>query len=403
VRGNKLRTALVVAEVALSLVLLIGAGLLWRSFAEIRRVEPGFDAANVVTFTAPVQFTTYYTAGLRANFYDDLARRISELPGVERVGGSAPLPLAGGELYSVGSYGRPGDPENTYQANKADYKAVIPGFFEALEIDLVAGRTFLTSDNQADAQRVAIVDEKLAERVFGNESPLGKELLVDHFSEETFSMERASVVVVGVAANIRSSSLAEEGRETIYVPYIFSSFLPLTYVVRTRTDPSELAAAVRAEVVAMDPDVPVSSVSTLATYVSNSMAPARFMLALIGVFATVALVLASLGLYGVISYSVRQRTREFGVRIAFGAGDGDVVGLVVRQGMLVTAAGIVIGLGASFALRRIVDSLLVGVSPTDPLTYAGVPALLLAISVVACYVPARRATAVDPVEALRDE
>lgn len=403
VRGNKLRTGLVVSEVALSLVLLISAGLLWRSFAELQRIEPGFDAENVVTFTSPLLFTTYYNAGLRATFVNDLGRRISEIPGVEGVGGSAPLPLAGGELYSVGSYGRPDDTDETYQANKADFKAVLPGFFETLDIDLVAGRTFLPSDNEPEAQPVVIIDEKLALRVFGNGDVLGRELIIDHFSEETFSMGRLPVVVVGVVGNVRASSLAAEGRETIYVPYLHYSFLPMTYVVRTRTDPSELVAAVRGVVAAMDPDIPVSGVSTLETYVSDAMAPTRFMLALIGVFASVALVLASLGLYGVIAYSVRQRTREFGVRIAFGAGDGDVVGLVLRQGVLMALGGIAIGLGASFTLRRVVESLLVGVSATDPITYAGVPMLLLAIAVLACYVPARRATSVDPVAALRDE
>jgi putative ABC transport system permease protein len=207
---------------------------------------------------------------------------------------------------------------------------------------------------------------------------------------------------VGVVAPVRSQSLAAEGRETIYVPYYFNSFLPLTYVVRTTADPVGLAAAIRREVDAVDPDLPISDFATLESYVSDAMAQTRFMLALIGVFAGLALLLASLGLYGVISYSVRQRTREIGVRVAFGAENRDIVRLILRQGMVVTASGVAAGLVASLALTRVVDSLLVGVSATDPLTFVGIPALLLGVALIASYVPARRATTVDPVVALTD-
>jgi putative ABC transport system permease protein len=403
VQGNKLRTGLVVTEVALSLVLLVGAGLMLRSFASLQEVEPGFDSENVVTFTAPVQFMKYYTAAARANFAGELGSRLKQIPGVESVGGVTPLPLAGGEQYSVGSYGRIGDPDDVYQANKADYKAVLPGYFETMKIELVSGRTLLPADNEADALDVAVIDQKLAERLFGDEDPLGKELLVDHFNEETFSLERGTVQVVGVVANVRSASLAAEGRETVYVPYIFGPWLPITYVVRTAAEPAQVMSRIREEVVALDPDVPVSGVATLESYVSNAMTPTRFILALIGVFAGLALVLASLGLYGVLSYSARQRTREIGVRVAFGAAERDVVRLVLGQGLVVSMAGILIGLFAAFALTRVMNSVLVGVSSTDAITFGGVPLLLLTVAVVASYVPARRASRVDPVEALREE
>ena len=402
-RGNKLRTVLVVTEVALSLVLLVGAGLMFRSLAELKRVEPGFDAADVVTFTAPLQFSKYYNSASRATFYSDLGARLAQISGVELVGGVTPLPLAGGEQYSVGSYGRVSDPDDVYRANKADFKATLPGYFEAMKIQLVAGRTLLPSDNLPEALQVAVVDRKLAERVFGDMDPLGKELLVDHFSEATFSLERLPVQIVGVVENVRSTSLAAEGRETIYVPYFFQAFLPLTFTVRTAADPASLVTAIRTEVAAVDPDVPISGVATLESYVSGAMAPTRFLLALIGVFAVVALVLASLGLYGVISYSVRQRTREIGVRMAFGATESAVMRLVLGQGMALALSGIVLGLGASFLLTRVAKSLVVGVSATDPLTFAGVSSLLLGVAVVAAWVPARKATLVDPVEALRDE
>lgn len=403
VRGNRLRTALVVTEVALSLVLLVGAGLMMRTFSEIRQVEPGFDPENVLTFTAPLPFLEYYTGARRAGFVNDLGERLERVNGIASVGGVTPLPLAGGELYSVGSYGRIGDSDDVYQANKADFKAVLPGFFETVRVPLVSGRTFLRSDNQAEALSVAVIDQKMAERAFGDEDPIGKELLVDHFNELTFSLERVPVQVVGVVGNVRSQSLAAEGRETIYVPYLFNSFLPLTFVVRTNADPVALAGTIREEVEAMDPNVPMSNFATLESYVSDAMAQTRFMLALIGVFALLALLLASFGLYGVISYSVRQRTREIGVRIAFGAGRGEIVRLVLRQGMGVSAAGVVVGLVAALALTRVVESLLVGVSPTDPLTFAAIPALLLMVALVATLAPARRAASLDPVIALRDE
>ena len=402
-RGNKLRTVLVVSEVTLSLVLLIGAGLMVRSFAAIQRVNPGFDAKNVVTFNAPIPFLKYLTSQLRATFINQLGDRLAAIPGVQSVGGVTPLPLAGGEQYSVGSYGRVGEADDTYRTNKADYKAVLPGYFEAMRIPLVSGRTFLRSDNEDQAQDVAIVDAKFAARVFGKENPLGASILVDHFNEKTFSFERLPVNIVGVVANVRSTSLAAEGRETIYLPYVFQAFLPMTFVVRTTADPAGLLSRIRTEVSALDRDVPVADLSTLASWVTEAMSQTRFLLALSSTFAGLALVLAAIGLYGVVSFSARQRTREIGVRVALGASDRDVRRLIVGQGMLVAAIGIVLGLGASVALTRVVSSYLVGVSATDPVTFAGVPLVLLGVSALASYLPARRATAIDPVRALREE
>ena len=402
-RGNKLRTVLVVSEVTLSLVLLIGAGLMVRSFAAIQKVNPGFDAKNVVTFNAPIPFLKYLTSQSRATFINQLGERLATIPGVESVGGVTPLPLAGGEQYSVGSYGRTGESDDAYRTNKADYRAVLPGYFEAMRIALVSGRTFLRSDNEDQALDVAIVDAKFAARVFGKENPLGAQILVDHFNEKTFSMERVPVTVVGVVANVRSTSLAAEGRETIYYPYVFQAFLPLTFVVRTAADPAGLIPRIRTEVSAPDPDVPVAGLATLQSWVAEAMSQTRFLLALSSTFAGLALVLAAIGLYGVISFSARQRTREIGVRVALGATDRDVRRLIIGQGMVVSAVGIVLGLAASVALTRIVSSYLVGVSATDPVTFAGVSVVLLGVGAVASYLPARRATAIDPIRALREE
>ncbi len=402
-RSNRLRTGLVIAEVALSLVLLIGAGLMVRSFSEIQQVDPGFDAENVVTFSAPIPFLKYFTAQARATFVNDLRARLDDIPGVEAVGGVAPLPLAGGDLLAMGSFGRIGIAEDEYSANKADYKSVVPGYFEAMGIELVSGRVLLPSDNEREALRVAVIDSRLAERAFGDEDPLGKELMLDHFNDETFSMERAQVQVVGVVAPVRSQSLAAEGRETVYVPYVYNSFLPPTFTVRTVGDPAPLMESIRGALNQLDPDVPMADFATLESHVRDAMAETRFMLALIGSFAFLALILASLGLYGVISYSARQRTREMGVRVAFGAGGPDVLRLVLGQAMAVAGAGVVLGLVVAVAASGVVESLLVGVSKTDPLTYVGVPVLLLAVALAASWVPARRAARVDPVVALRDE
>jgi ABC-type antimicrobial peptide transport system permease subunit len=211
------------------------------------------------------------------------------------------------------------------------------------------------------------------------------------------------VQIVGVVANVRSTSLAAEGRETIYMPYFLGAFLPVIYTIRTATAPETLVPLIRTEIQAMDPDVPAASLATLDSYVSSAMAQTRLVLALIGVFAVLALVLASLGLYGVVSYAARQRTRELGVRIAFGATERDVLRLVLAQGLLLSAGGIVVGLLASVPLTRVVRSLLVGVSSLDPATFAVVPLVLLGVAAIAAYIPARRASTVDPVVALREE
>lgn len=402
-KGNKLRTVLVVSEVTLSLVLLIGAGLMVRSFAAIQRVDPGFDPKNVVTFNAPIPFVKYLSSQARTTFFNQLSDRLASIPGVEKVGGVTPLPLAGGEQYSVGSYGKIGETDEVYRANKADLRAVLPGYFEAMRMALLSGRTFNRADNEIEALDVAIIDAKMAGRLFGTETALGKQFLIDHFNEKTFQLEKAPVTVVGVVANVRSTSLAAEGRETIYVPYVNQSFLPATFVIRTSTAPASLVDRIRSEVKAMDPDVPVADVGTLESWVQQAMSQTKFLLALSGTFAGLALLLAALGLYGVIAYSVRQRTREIGVRAALGASDRDVLRLILGQGILVAGIGIVLGLLASVALTRIVSSYLVGVSATDPITFVGVPLVLLLVATIASYLPARRATAIEPVRALHED
>jgi predicted permease len=405
-RGNKIRTVLVVSEVGLSLVLLIGAGLMLRSFSEIQRIKPGFNPENVLTFSTPISFGKYVTNASRGQFTNDVALRLAGLPSVEQVGGITPLPLGGGDQYSVGSYGRVGDPDEVFQTNVADYKAVIPGYFEAMEIPIVSGRSLMLSDNEDEALGVVVIDEKLAQRVWPDEDPLGKELVVQIFGSTDdggFGLVKVPLQVVGIAAPVRAESLTSESRETLYFPFVLNPWFVPTFTVKTSSDAAGLTRAIRQEIATIDPEVPVIDAATMESFVSDAAAQTRFMLTLVALFAGLALLLASLGLYGVISYSVRQRTREIGVRVAFGAGDRDVLKLVLSQGLAVAVSGILVGLLAAFILVRLVESLLVGVSTTDPMTFVVVPALLLAVSVVASYVPARRAMRVDPVEALRDE
>ena len=253
IRGNKLRTALVVSEVGLSMVLLIGAGLMVRSFVELQNVEPGFESENVVTFSVPIPMFKYPQPDVRADFVNRLKGRLENLPAVEEVGGIAPLPLAGGDQYSVGSYGRQDATAEEYSSNKADYRPVMPGYLETMKIRLVAGRTLLLSDNEADALQVAVVDEKLANRIWPDEDPIGQQLKLDYFSVETFGVVQTPVRVVGVVGNVRAETLAADSRETVYVPYRFQPFLPLTVTVRGTVNPTEILPLLRREVNAMDP------------------------------------------------------------------------------------------------------------------------------------------------------
>jgi putative ABC transport system permease protein len=402
VRGNKLRTTLVVAEVALSLVLLIGTGLMFRSFAKLQAVSPGFEPENVLTFTAPVPMFKYRDPVVRIDMATQIQNRIEALPGVRVVGATSLLPLAGGDQYGIGGYGVSGSTEEEWRSNRADYRGVLPGYLEAMGIRIVAGRALEPADNRMGALDVAVIDERLAERLWPNGEAVGKELQIERFSFQSFELERVPLQVIGVVENVRAQSLAADGRETVYYPYRFFPWFPLSFTVQA-TAPLGLVNPIRSEVAAVDSDIPLSDIRVMDTYVDEALSQTRFALTLIGVFAGLALILASIGLYGVITYSVRQRTREIGVRIAFGASDGAVVRLVVSQGMLLALGGVGVGLVAAFVATRLVSSLFYGVTAADPITFAAVSLLLVGVAMVASYVPARRATRIDPVVALRDE
>ena len=400
-RKNRLRTTLVVTEVALSLVLLVGAGLLLRSFVSLSRVKPGFNAERVLTTNISLPFFSYRDWDTRTAFFQQLTDRVSNLPGVASVAGVNPLPLSGDA--NVGGFALDDSQIDQLASNRADYRPVLPGYFTTMETPLLSGRAFVEQDNRPGAPSVIVVDDVFAARAWPGENALGKRLIIQVPDESQRFMQTGWTEVVGVVSHVRHSNLALDGPGTIYLPYHTHGWFEMSLVVKTTVEPLTVAAGVREAVEAIDPELPVFAVRTMDDYVSDAVAPNRFALILIGVFAAVALVLASIGLYGVISYVVRQRTREIGIRIAFGAEGQNIVRLVVGQGMAMAGLGVGIGLAAAFGVTRVIGNLLFGVTATDPITFGGIAALLIGVSALACYLPARRAMNVDPMTALRND
>jgi putative ABC transport system permease protein len=397
-RRARVRNVLIVSEVALALVLLAGAGLLVRSFFKLRNVGPGYDPENVLTLDVPLPGTRYKEGAQTAAFYQRLIERVKALPGVEAVGAVSHLPLTGAEeLDGFEIEGRPG-PESGENVQSADFRVVSTDYFSAMKIPLVRGRYF-TEQDTADAPGVIIIDETLARRFFSDEDPIGKRM-----NEAGSPTPRGYLTVVGVVGGVKHSSLDAEPKPAMYVSYLQSPWLDMTLTVRTSGAPAEnLAGAVRQEVWALDKDQPVARVATMKSLFARAVAPQRFQMLLVGLFAAVALLLSVVGIYGVMAYSVTQRTHEIGIRMALGAQRRDVFKLLMGQGMTQAFIGILLGLAGAFALTRLMSSLLYGVSATDPLTFAGVSLLLAAVALLACYVPARRAMRVDPMVALRYE
>jgi putative ABC transport system permease protein len=392
--GQRLRNAVVITEVALSFVLLIGSGLMLRSFIALRHIDTGYDPNNLLTFlqlgprgSQPQE---------RAAFMRELQGRLRALPGVENAAASSPFPLSG---YSNSTrWGAEQALSDSSKYQTADYQIVLPGYFEAMRMRLQAGRTFTEMDN-APEQKVVIIDEFLATKAFQKEPAVGKRILV---SLPTRGPEL--VEVIGVVGHQRNNSLAEPGREQFYVTDGYRGHgVAAFWAVRVNGDPARHAAAVRAEVARFNSNVLVTELQPMDAMVERAQAGTRFSLLLIGVFAVIAALLACVGLYGVLSTVVRQRTAEIGVRMALGATPGSVFKLVVGQGLLLSAMGVAIGLVAAFGLTRAMTSLLVGVKATDPVTFVAMAAFYLIIAAVASWLPARRASGLDPTIALREE
>jgi putative ABC transport system permease protein len=389
---RRLRGFLVVSEVALAFVLLIGAGLLIRSFARLTEVDPGLDPRGVLTMTI-LQPEAKYSDGRSVTFCQQTLERVRALPGVEAAAMVKPMPLSGSHGSAAFRIeGRPSPTEETFMAG---VRIISPGFFKTFRVPLVNGRLIAESDG-AKAPPVVVVNESLARIYFANEDPLGKRIII-------FGGTRA---IVGVVSDVRHSALDEEAKAEIYlpmtqVPAVLTIYMPLA--VRTSGDPMQMIAAVRGQVWAVDKDIPISNIETMERLMAKSVAPRRFNLLLLGAFALVGLALAGVGLYGVMSYMVTQRTREIGVRMALGAQTGDVLRLVIGEGLKLALIGALLGLGGALALTRLLKTLLFGVSATDPPTFIVIAALLIIVALLACWIPARRAASMDPLVSLRVE
>jgi putative ABC transport system permease protein len=388
---NRTRSVLVMLESAVAVVLLIGAGLLVRSLIQLQNTSPGFDAHNVLTMNVQLPREKYATREKAAGFFEQLESRLGGLPGVENVGLISELPLSGQPNdmpYTV--EGRP--PVSIDQSFDDDFRLVNQQYFAAMRIPLLRGRNF-TEQEVRQSAKVVVISGLLARQTFPNEEPLGKRLIM--------MMGKEPFEIIGIVGDIRHRALEFGPAAAMYLPTYENGGMNI--VIRTKGEPTSIAAAVRKEVQGIDPEQPVAAVKTMEQWLDTSVAGPRYRTALLALFALVALVLASTGIYGVMSYSVSQRTHEIGVRMALGARQRDVLKLVVRQGMTLVVAGVGLGLIGAIALTRVMSSLLFGVTAKDPATFVAVAALLTLVAFVACYLPARRATKVDPLVALRYE
>jgi putative ABC transport system permease protein len=391
---HRVRSSLVIAEVALALVLLISAGLLIRSFVFLQRVDPGFNSSNALAVNIGLPGRKYSNPEQYQSFFTRLLEAISTSPGVKAVGVTQSLPIQGDYLLGFNIQGRPPDPPG--QDKSTNYYAVSPGYFEAMGIPLLKGRLFTEQDNQT-APPVVLINETMAKQYFPDEDPIGQRIHVTNGPERFRE-------IVGIVGDVKQYGLARPSPLQTYEPYLQNSFGGVTLVVRTVGDPATLTSTVREKVHQLDKDQPLGATRTLETLIDGSVAQERFIMLLLGVFAAVALVLATVGLYGVVSYSVTQRTHEIGIRMALGAARRDVLRLVVGHGMWLTIIGVAIGLGGALAVTTLLMSqLLFAVTAVDPLTFVAIPLVLAAVALGACFVPARRAMKVDPMVVLRYE
>ena len=396
-RFGRARAMLVAAEIALAVVLLVAGGLLIRSFARLTQVDPGFGSESILTFKIELPRSRYPNPSRWAPMLDDVIARLEALPSVTSAGAISWLPLTttgGSNAVFVEGQPLPGPGEETYVV----YRLVTPNYFRTLSIPLRAGRGFAAADG-VDARRVVVINETMAKKYWPGASPLGKRV---SFAREPRDADW--MTVVGVVADTKQFALNEPIDIEMFAPHTQEAnwFPPSHVAVRSSREPLGLASAARAAVHEIDPAMPVSDIKTMQAVVSGSVAPARFNTAVIGAFAVVALALAAVGVYGLLSFSVAARTREFGVRTALGAAPREITRLVIGDGVKVALLGLSIGIPAAIGAGRLLQSLLFEVAPTDALTFAAIVALLALVALTACYAPARRAAAIDPVEAMRE-
>jgi putative ABC transport system permease protein len=397
-RIMRMRSAMMVAELALAIVLLAGAGLLVRSFAEMQHIDPGFSTRNLLTLRIALPRARYQSAQQLAAGIQQILDSIRRVPGVLSASGASSLPLQGGGFYLGRVFLRDGQPEPPASTDtQALWCAVQPGFFQTLGLPLLEGRLFTEHDTR-DAQPVIVISRAMARQMFPHESPLGKRI-------RSWRDENVYREIVGVVGDVQYDELTGERGNNVFLPQSQETvgFRTFMLLARTTGDPMKLAQPVRAAIWSRDNKLAIAGVKTMDAIVDGELARTRFSMFLLGIFAATALVLAAVGIYGVMSYTVAQRTREIGIRLALGAVRADVLGMVARQAMVLAAAGVLCGLLGSLAVTRLMKALLYNVSPTDTATFASGAALLVLVALAASYVPARRATKVDPIVTLRYE
>ncbi|HZM90272.1 MAG TPA: ABC transporter permease [Blastocatellia bacterium] len=396
---RRLRGVLVVMEVALAIILMVGAGLLIRTFAQLLSVNPGFDPSNVLTFRVALNGERYNTTNKTATFYRDALERITRLPGVEAAAITNKLPLDWQFNMPVIF---PEQPDNT---RSEQFRTISSDYFHVMKIPLEQGRVFTDADDAA-APPVAIVNQAFVKRHFDGKDPFSQQLLIGR------GLNDQPRLVVGIVGDIKQQGLDRPTPPMVYVPIpqmpdklmaTVRAFTAAHFTVRTTVTPLSMTAAVKRELGEMDPTLPLSEISSMEEIASLSIATQRFHMFLLGLFGALGLLLAAVGIYGVMAYSVTQRTNEIGIRIALGAQAGDVISLILRQGFALVLAGTALGLAGAWALTRLMNTLLFGVSATDPLTFVAVSVLFAGVALTACFVPARRAAKVDPMVALRYE
>lgn len=396
-KQNRVRSLLVVVEVALALVLLIGAGLMIKSFVRLQNVNPGFNPENLITLELQLPEKKYGEKEQQAALQQQLVQRLVDIPGVQSAAAVNNLPFSGTELNnSVTIEGRP-PVVNANERPRAFFRDISPNYFQAMGIPMRQGRPFADSDKK-DAPAVVIINEAAARRFFPNEDPLGK-----RFKRGRAESQFPWLMVVGIVGGVSHTTLGLPSQPEVYLPFQQSPDAIITLVARTKSDPRGLAATVRREVSNVDKDLPVSNLKFMDEIVAGTVSQPRVYALLLGIFAILALVLAAIGIYGVISYSVTQRTHEIGIRMALGAQTRDVLALVIKQGMALALVGVFFGLLASLALTRVLSSQLYGISSTDPVTFTGISLLLMLVAIIACYIPALRATRLSPMIAVRYE
>ena len=386
----RMKSLLVVGQVALSLLLLLGAGLLLHSFVELLRIDPGFDAHNVLTMNISLPTVKYARPEQQIAFFDEILRRVSGLPGAKSAAISAALPLSWKRITPVLPEGQPSVP--LAERPFIDIEAISPQWFLTMRVPLRSGRTFTAADN-AQAPKVVIVNEAFARRFWPNQNPLGKHITVGRWPEPA--------EVVGMAADVKNKGLAPDTQAQLYIAFPQLPWGNMNLLVRTVVPPQSIMSVIRKQISAVDPDQPVTAIQTVDELMDNSLSQPRFITLLLGIFSATALALALIGVYGVLAYSVTQRQHELGIRLALGAPRGDVLRLVVRQGLVLAVAGVGMGLLAALLLTSLMSSLLYKVGARDLTTFALAPLAFLSIALIASYLPARRAAKLDPMETLR--